>query len=102
MSHQTTGGMRFAAGIVKANVSSALITIVSLNASGGASLTLKTLKQLQQSYLKSMPTGLVSAAIWLVRGRLNSIQSVSPQKLPAYSACPVSLSRANSFGDVNT
>ena len=45
----------------KASVSFALITISFLNAFGGASLTLKTLKQSQQFYLKSMPTGLVFA-----------------------------------------
>ena len=47
----------------KANVSFALITIVSLNASGDASLTLKTPRQLLPYYLKSTPTGLVSAVI---------------------------------------
>ena len=47
----------------KVNVSFALITIVSLNVSGDASLTLKTLRQWQLYYLKSMPTGLVSAVI---------------------------------------
>jgi hypothetical protein len=35
----------------------------SLKASGDASLTLKTLRQLLPYYLKSMPTGQVSAAI---------------------------------------
>ena len=47
----------------KVNVSFALITIVSLNVSGDASLTLKTLRQWLLYYLKSMPTGLVSAVI---------------------------------------
>ena len=41
----------------------ALITIVSLNVSGDASLTLKTLRQWLLYYLKFMPTGLVSAVI---------------------------------------
>ena len=52
----------------KVNISSALITIVSLNASGDVSLTLKMSRQLQQFYLKSTPTGPVSADFLAVRG----------------------------------
>ena len=32
----------------------------------------------------------------------NTTRSASPQKPPAYSACPALLSRVNSFGDVST
>ena len=35
-------------------------------------------------------------------GRIEHDRSASPQKPPAYSACPALLSTVNSFGDVST